>query len=85
MINKNIKKFICLTLNLFFISIIACSISKNVTTKKTELFKEEILKIESISKIQIKFLRPSLYINFIVANDLKKEDVKKLWRSYRRL
>lgn len=76
--NKNRKNLIIVTLMIGLIFITSCSKEKNVTSEEFHLFKEEMSSNKKIDKIQIKFLRPSLYINFVTSENFKINDVKKV-------
>lgn len=72
------KKLIVVSLIFALIFLTACSREKNVKSKQFDLLKKEILSNGKVCEIQIKFLRPSLYINFITSEDFKIEDMKKI-------
>ena len=76
--NKNRKNLIIVTLMIGLIFITACSITKNVESDEFNLFREEMSSNKKIDEIQIKFLRPSLYINFVTSENFEINDVKKV-------
>lgn len=76
--NKNWKNLIIVTLMIGLIFITSCSKEKNVKSEEFHLFKEEMSSNKKIDEIQIKFLRPSLYINFVTSENFKINDVKKV-------
>ncbi len=76
--NKNRKNLIIVTLMIGLIFITSCSKEKNVKSEEFHLFKEEMSSNKKICEIQIKFLRPSLYINFVTSENFKNNDVKKV-------
>ena len=76
--NKNWKNLIIVTLMIGLIFITSCSKEKNVKSEEFHLFKEEMSSNKKIGEIQIKFLRPSLYINFVTSETFKINDVKKV-------
>lgn len=78
MINKYVKSLLLVSLTVGLVFIVACSMEKNVRTEAFDLFKEEISSNEIIDEMEIKFLRPSLYISFITTKEFKDEDVQKI-------
>lgn len=56
---------------IWLIFITSCSKEKNVKSEEFNLFKEEMSSNKKICEIQIKFLRPSLYINFVTSENFK--------------
>ena len=76
--NKNRKNLILVTLMIGLIFMTACSIEKNVKSEEFHLFREEMSSNKKIDEIQIKFLRPSLYINFVTSENFEINDVKRV-------